>query len=83
MPDYSSLTDEELIARYYDGDDSAFEELHERYWKRLFRFFLRRTGNRDTAEDLAQETLVKIMMTKGTLKEYSPSKKRGLKRRKE
>lgn len=65
--------DKELIARFYNGDESAFVELYETYWKKLHPFFFHSTGDYYEAEDLTQETLIKIRMTTKNLKRrYSP-----------
>ena len=53
-------TDEELIARFQAGDSSAMEELFARFQKPLFNFFYRMVGRRETAEDLVQETFLKL-----------------------
>ncbi len=53
------LSDEALACRAQEGDVSAFEELVDRYGKRLFHFLMHRTGNVHDAEDLAQKSFVK------------------------
>ena len=55
------LPDEEhlLIHSAQQGDRQAFAVLVERYWDRLYRWLYHLTHNRHTAEDLAQETLLK------------------------
>ncbi|MDH7482185.1 MAG: RNA polymerase sigma factor [Armatimonadota bacterium] len=53
-------TDEELMARFQAGDSSAMEELFARFQKPLFNFFFRMVGCRETAEDLVQETFLKV-----------------------
>ena len=53
-------TDEELMARFQAGDSSAMEELFARFQKPLFNFFYRMVGRRETAEDLVQETFLKL-----------------------
>lgn len=53
-------TDEELMARFQAGDSSAMEELFARFQKPLFNFFFRMVGRRETAEDLVQETFLKL-----------------------
>ncbi|MCL6520363.1 MAG: sigma-70 family RNA polymerase sigma factor [Armatimonadetes bacterium] len=53
-------TDEELMARFQAGDSSAMEELFARFQKPLFNFFFRMVGRRETAEDLVQETFLKV-----------------------
>jgi RNA polymerase sigma-70 factor, ECF subfamily len=53
-------TDEELMARFQAGDSDAMELLFARFQKPLFNFFYRMVGRRETAEDLVQETFVKL-----------------------
>ena len=48
-----------IIVRAWRGDRTAFADLVERYWQRLFRWLFHLTHNRHTAEDLAQETFLK------------------------
>jgi RNA polymerase sigma-70 factor, ECF subfamily len=53
-------TDEELMARFQSGDSDAMEELFARFQKPLFNFFYRMVGRREIAEDLVQETFIKL-----------------------
>jgi len=53
-------TDEELMARFQNGDSAAMEELFARYQKPLFNFFYRMVGRREIAEDQVQETFLKL-----------------------
>jgi RNA polymerase sigma-70 factor (ECF subfamily) len=48
-----------LIHSAQKGDRQAFAVLVERYWDRLYRWLYHLTHHRHTAEDLAQETLLK------------------------
>ena len=43
-------------------DPRRFTVLYERYFNDMFRFLLRRAGNRDLASDLTQETFLKAML---------------------
>jgi RNA polymerase sigma-70 factor (ECF subfamily) len=52
------MDDRELVDRVLAGDEDAFEEFFGRYFPRLFRFALRRTGDPAAAEDAVQATLV-------------------------
>jgi RNA polymerase sigma-70 factor (ECF subfamily) len=52
--------DEELMSCFQSGDNSALEEIVSRYRKPLFNFFYRMVGRRETAEDLVQETFLKV-----------------------
>ena len=54
------LTDEKLIARFQDGDINAYNELVNRYKDRLLNFVFRYFNNREQAEDVVQETLIKL-----------------------
>jgi len=60
--------DEEVNAameRYAAGDDSAFEQLYELLAPRLYGFLLRKTRNQTEAEDLLQQTLLRIHCARG------------------
>ena len=56
-------TDEELVALYATGTDEAFDVLLERYKDRLFSYILYHVRNADVAEDIFQETFVKVVVT--------------------
>ncbi len=49
-------------------DRAAVEKLSESYWKPLLDFGIRLLGNRASAEDLAQEVLLKAIQNAGALK---------------
>src|SRR5579875_3199836 len=56
------LADEfRLIVAAQEGDRSAFAQLVERYWDRLYRWLYRLTRDRHTAEDLVQESFLKAL----------------------
>jgi len=54
------MSDDELMIRLQEGDEQAFSRLVERYQSMLVGFFLRNTRDLQLAEDLAQETLLKV-----------------------
>lgn len=64
MSSYRQLTDEELISLFQKGEEAAFDELVYRYQDRIINFLFRYTGNRETAEDLAQDTFLKLFRAK-------------------
>jgi RNA polymerase sigma-70 factor, ECF subfamily len=49
------------IARFRRGDPDAFDALLGRHQNRLFRYLLRLTGNSAAAEDLFQQTWLKVI----------------------
>ena len=54
------LTDEKLIARFQNGDVNAYNELVNRYKDKLLNFVFRYFNNREQAEDVVQETMIKL-----------------------
>ncbi len=61
-------TDWELVARARAGDANAFVQLVERYQTPVIHFCQRMVGVRQDAEDLAQETFVRVYKHLGTLR---------------
>ena len=55
------LSDEILMTRFGRGDESAFLELVSRYRNRLLNFIFRRTGSHELAEDIVQETFLRVV----------------------
>lgn len=56
-----AYSDNDLVKQYQRGEPSAFEVLVRRYQRPLFTFLLRLTGSRERAEDLFQETFIKVL----------------------
>jgi len=59
-------TDEELMGRYVDGDRAAFMTLFGRYTGRIYGYLLHCTGDRALAEDLAQQTWLRLHHARAT-----------------
>src|SRR5579875_2500030 len=53
-----------LMLRVQQGDHDAFGRLVERYNGRIFSFFRRRFGDRQEAEDLTQEVLLRLFRSR-------------------
>jgi RNA polymerase sigma-70 factor, ECF subfamily len=51
--------------RYAAGDDSAFPALYDLMAPRLYGYFMRQTRDGDLADDLTQQTLLKIHRARG------------------
>ncbi|MBD73315.1 MAG: RNA polymerase subunit sigma-24 [Candidatus Marinimicrobia bacterium] len=60
MTDEFSYSDEELIARFQDGNEQAYVELVNRYRNRLMTFVYRFVNDMEKAEDIVQDTLMKL-----------------------
>jgi len=54
-------TDAGLVQAYLAGDDAAFERLYTKYERPLFSYMLKFTQNRQTAEDVFQQTWFKVI----------------------
>lgn len=52
--------DDELMERFQKGDEDAFTLLVRRHEKPLINFIAQFIGDRDSAEDLAQDTFIRI-----------------------
>jgi RNA polymerase sigma-70 factor (ECF subfamily) len=50
-----------LVQRLRDGDPDAFEEVHDALNARLFSFLARLSNSRDVAEDLLEETWLRLV----------------------
>jgi RNA polymerase sigma-70 factor (ECF subfamily) len=61
-----------LVALLKEGDPVAFDRLYEAYRPRVFGFLARLCGRRDLAEDLLQETWIRVATRAATLKEGLP-----------
>lgn len=56
----AELSDEELLARYLEGQHEAFRALVDRYRVELYRFLGRFLGDRTLADDVFQDTFVQV-----------------------
>ena len=61
MKNLQDMTDEELALSYADGNNRAFELLLLRNQSKLFSYILFVVHDRETAEDIFQETFVKVI----------------------
>ncbi|QDT38647.1 RNA polymerase sigma factor [Stratiformator vulcanicus] len=64
--------DAQLMMRVRDGDEEAFAQLVSAYQNRLIGVFYHIAATRDEAEDLAQETFLRVYRARGT---YEPTAK--------
>jgi len=60
LVDHTTLTDDQLMVALQEGEQRAFETLVERHQGELWGFFFRNTRDRQLAEDLTQETLLRV-----------------------
>ncbi len=60
MPGNHDVSDELLIALCARGDETAFDTLFERYKRRIWSFIRRHISNLGSAEDIFQETFLRV-----------------------
>lgn len=57
------LDDQQLIACYLEGNHQAFETLLMRHKNKIYRFVMLKVKNQELAEDIFQDTFIKIINT--------------------
>jgi len=62
MENLKRMTDEELAVLYVNGNNSAFDILLSRNQSKLFSYILFVVRDRETANDIFQETFVKVIV---------------------
>jgi RNA polymerase sigma-70 factor, ECF subfamily len=60
----AELSDEDLIERFQNNDLNAFDVIVRRYKNQLLNFIFRFLGNSEEAEDLVQETFLRVYRNK-------------------
>lgn len=59
-------SDEQLLEAYRNGDTDSFRTLIQRHQEDLLRFLVRLTGDRQSAEDVFQETFLQVHISADT-----------------
>ena len=71
MANKIKLSDKELMFKFQNGDELAYNELVNRYKNKLLNFIYRYFGSKDDAEDILQETFIKLYYKKDYYKPIS------------
>lgn len=61
-----STSDEILMAAYQAGSETAFRTLHDRHASSVYGFLVRRVGDAAIADDLYQETFLRVHRARAT-----------------
>ncbi len=72
LPDLKTASDQEVVTRARKGEEAAHRELVRRYERPVFSLIFRMVRNRELAEDLSQETFIKVL---NALDSYRPEYK--------
>lgn len=66
MAAYSAYTDPELTALLKEGDERAFTQIYDRYWKTLYAVAYNRVRDIQSAEDVVHDVLVSLWKNRAT-----------------
>ncbi|MEI7594200.1 MAG: sigma-70 family RNA polymerase sigma factor [Bacteroidota bacterium] len=61
--DFGSMNDQELVSQYVNGNEECFEILVRRHKTRLFSYIYHQVRDRELANDIFQDTFVKVINT--------------------
>lgn len=56
----SHFSDEQLVELLTQGQEAAFREIYERYWRKLTSIAIFKTSSREVAEEIVQELFVSL-----------------------
>jgi len=59
----TTSSDALLVSAYIDGNEKALSELIERHKQRVYSFIYSKVSDRDTTEDIFQDTFIKVIKT--------------------
>lgn len=66
------VADEVLVERVRSGDQTAFSDLYDRYFARVFHFVARRLRNRADTEETVQEVFVNVFASIDSFRGEAP-----------
>lgn len=71
-PSRKGQTDEMLVDRVRDGDRAAFDEIYDRYFRRIYAFLDKRLSNRADSEETTQEVFINVFSSLDTYRGEAP-----------
>ena len=67
----NNLTDEQLMKLFQEGDEHAYNQLVIKYKDRILNYIINFVGDYASAQDLAQDTFLKVYIKKNSYKEIA------------
>ena len=67
----NNLTDEQLMKMFQEGDEHAYSQLVIKYKDRILNYIINFVGDYASAQDLAQDTFLKVYIKKNSYKEIA------------
>ena len=71
MPEYTTLTEDQLIHRLRSDDERAFTEIYHRYWEKLLAIGYYHTQSKPAAEDIVHDVLISLWTRKTNIEIHS------------
>ncbi|WP_158797420.1 RNA polymerase sigma factor [Pedobacter sp. L105] len=68
LANYTSFTDAELIAYLRESDRGAFDEIYERYWKKLYNETFKRMRRIEVVDEIVQDVFSDLWTKRGSRK---------------
>jgi RNA polymerase sigma-70 factor (ECF subfamily) len=65
-------SDEQLVARIVEGDQAAFEQVYERFFRRVYNFVDRRMSNSADTEETVQEVFISVFNSLESFRAEAP-----------
>jgi RNA polymerase sigma-70 factor (ECF subfamily) len=59
----SRISDADLVSRYVNGEEACLGELITRHKRLIFSFIIKHAGNYELAEDIFQDTFIKVILS--------------------
>jgi len=67
----NNLTDEQLMKMFQEGDEHAYNQLVTKYKDRILNYIINFTGDYVSAQDLAQDTFLRVYIKKHSYREIA------------
>jgi len=64
---FDHYTDEELVLMLEDENISAFEEIYNRYWAKLYSSAYKRTSSKEASEEIVQDLFTSLWVNKNKI----------------
>lgn len=64
------MTEKKIVRKIQAGDARLLEQLFQSYYGQVYAYCYRHTGHRETAQDLTQETFLRVVQSLDQYREY-------------
>jgi RNA polymerase sigma factor (sigma-70 family) len=64
------VTEKKIVRKIQDGDTQLLDQLFQSYYGQVYAYCYRHTGHREAAQDLTQETFLRVVQSLDQYREY-------------